>query len=80
MTRIAKHGKVCSVRLNGAAIRAIRERSGLTITDAARGAGVTQPTWSNWERGKRRATPANVHAICAVLRLEDRTAILAEVA
>lgn len=65
------------MRLNGAAIRVIRERTGLSITAAANAAGVTQPTWSNWERGKRRATPANVQVICEVLRIEDKTAILA---
>lgn len=65
------------MRLNGAAIRAIRERTGLSITAAATAAGVSQPTWSNWERGTRRATPANVKVICEVLRLEDKTAILA---
>ena len=66
-----------SMRLNGSAIRVIRERTGLSITAAANAAGVTQPTWSNWERGKRRATPANVQAICEVLRIDDKTAILA---
>lgn len=65
------------MRLNGAAVRAIRERMGLSVTAAATAAGVTQPTWSNWERGTRRATPANVLVICEVLRLEDRSAILA---
>jgi transcriptional regulator with XRE-family HTH domain len=68
------------MRLNGAALRVIRERTGLSITAAAASAGVTQPTWSNWERGTRRATPANVVAICRVLRIEDKTAILAELA
>lgn len=66
------------MRLNGAAIRAIRERTGLSITAAALAAGVTQPTWTNWERGTRRATPANAKIICQVLRLEDMTAILAD--
>ncbi len=66
------------MRLNGAAIRVIRERSGLTVTEAARRAGVRQPTWSNWERNRRNATPANVAAICAVLRIDDVTAILAD--
>lgn len=65
------------MRLNGAAIRAIRERSGLTVSAAAKAAHVSQPTWSNWERGVHRASPSNVITICEVLRLEDRTAILA---
>jgi transcriptional regulator with XRE-family HTH domain len=66
------------MRLNGAAIRVIRERSGLSISEAARRAGVRQPTWSNWERNRRNATPGHVAAICAVLRIDDVTAILAD--
>ena len=65
------------MRLNGAAIRVIRERTGMSVTAAAKAAGVSQPTWTNWERGTRRATPANARVICEVLRLEDMSAILA---
>jgi transcriptional regulator with XRE-family HTH domain len=65
------------MELNGAAIRAIRVRSGMSVTAAAEKAKVSQPTWSNWERGKRRATPENLKVICAVLALDDMTAILA---
>jgi transcriptional regulator with XRE-family HTH domain len=65
------------MELNGAAIKVIRERSGLSITAAAARANVSQPTWSNWERGQRRATPEKVKAICSVLAIEDVTAILA---
>lgn len=65
------------MKLNGAAIREIRSRSGLSITDAASKAHVSQPTWSNWERGKRRATPENLKVICEVLAIQDMTAILA---
>lgn len=65
------------MRVNGAAMRLIRERTGLSITEAAGRARVRQPTWSNWERGARNATPANVQAICQALAIDDMTAILA---
>lgn len=67
---------VSLVRLNGPAVRVIRERTGLSITEAATRAGVRQPTWSNWERGERNATPANIQAICRVLLIDDMTAVL----
>ncbi len=65
------------MQLNGAAIKVIRERSGMSITAAAAKANVSQPTWSNWERGQRHASPEKVKAICSVLAIEDVTAILA---
>jgi transcriptional regulator with XRE-family HTH domain len=63
--------------LNGAALRAIRLRTpGMTVTRAAAGVGVSQPTWSNWERGKRQATPLHVRAICDLLSIDDPAAIV----
>lgn len=64
------------MRINGAALRIIRERSGLNITEASARVGVRQPTWSNWERGARNATPSNVRLICEALAIDDMTAIL----
>lgn len=65
------------MELNGAAIKEIRTRSGLSVSSAAAKAGVTQPTWTRWERGQRQASPENVQAICEVLAIKDMTAILA---
>lgn len=66
------------MKLNGYAIREIRTKSGKTVSEAAMAAGVKQPTWSNWERGKRDATPANVLQICHVLEVSDHRAVLAD--
>lgn len=35
-------------------IRELRERLGLSISEAAARLGVSRPTWSNWERGTRK--------------------------
>jgi len=37
----------------GANIRRLRTAAGLTQTEAAEAAGVRQPAWSDFERGKR---------------------------
>lgn len=65
------------VQLNGYAIREIRTKAGKTVSQSAKAAGVTQPTWSNWERGQRNATAANVLQICHVLDVADHRAVLA---
>ncbi len=65
------------MQINGVALRTIRERSGLSVSEAAARAGVSQPSWSNWERGARNAKPASVRAICRALAIDDITAILA---
>ncbi len=65
------------MRVNGEALKVIRERSGLTVTGAARLAGVSQPTWSNLESGARNATPGTVIAMAEVLKV-PLVAIIAE--
>lgn len=59
-----------SVDINGVALRIIRERTGVTITEAARRAGVKQPSWSNWEKGVRRITSENLQRVCQVLDID----------
>jgi transcriptional regulator with XRE-family HTH domain len=60
------------MQLHGPTLRAIRKATGdLTASEAARSVGVSQPTWSNWERGTRNATARNIAAICELLGLDD---------
>ncbi len=56
-----------ATRLNAEALRAIRERSGLTVTDLARLSGISQPHISNLENGSRRATPPTIKALAVAL-------------
>jgi len=55
------------VHLNRHALRAIRERSGLSITALAVRAGVSQPHLSNLESGRRQASPAVVRRLALAL-------------
>lgn len=65
------------MRANGAAIRTIRERSGLTVSQLAREIGIQQPHLSNVENGRRQASPEVLLAIARVLKI-DLLAILAD--
>ena len=56
-----------ATHLNPDALRAIRERSGLTVTDLARLSGISQPHISNLERGNRRATPPTIKVLADAL-------------
>ena len=55
------------MHLNRHALRAIRERSGLSITALAARAGVSQPHLSNLESGRRQASPAMVRRLARAL-------------
>jgi len=63
------------MRSNGHAIRAIRERSGLTATQLAEMVGVTRPFISNIELNNRDGSPEVIKAIAAALKV-PLTAIL----
>lgn len=65
------------MRLNGFAMRAIREAHGDSGSHCARELKVSQAHWSNWERGVREATPVRVLAIAHLLGVDFR-AILAD--
>lgn len=65
------------MRINGAALRAIRERSGLTITALAQGVGISQPHLSNVELGRRTLASRVAVQIAAELRV-PLAAILAD--
>lgn len=62
--------------INPAALRAIRERSGLSVTALADAAGIKQAHLSNIEAGRRRASPEVTKALAAALKI-DLVAILA---
>lgn len=66
------------MKSNGAAIKAIRERTGLSQTDAAAltGGAVSRPLWANIEAGRRNGLPATLKAIATALNV-PLTAIVA---
>ena len=57
------------MHLNRHALRAIRERSGLSLSGLARLAGVSQPHLSNLEHGHRQASPATVRRLARALKV-----------
>jgi transcriptional regulator with XRE-family HTH domain len=65
------------MRVNGAAIRAIRERSGLSGTALAEQAGIRQSHLSNIEAGRRQPSEELAVSIARVLR-SPLVAILAD--
>jgi len=58
-----------SMRVNGVALRVIRERSGLSVSQLARLVGISQPHLSNLEVGRRSASPALARRLAAELRV-----------
>ena len=56
--------------INPAALRAIRERSGLSIRALAEQAGIQQPHLSNIEAGRRRPSPEVAKALAGALKVE----------
>lgn len=64
------------IKINGPALRAIRQAMGRTVTDCANEVGVTQGTWSNWEAGRRNAGPKHVQRMAEILLLDDVRAII----
>ena len=65
------------VRINPAALRAIRERSGLSVTALAAAAGIKQAHLSNIEAGRRKASADVAVALARALKVE-LPAILAD--
>lgn len=64
------------LKLNGPALREIRMAKGRSVSSCAEEVDVSQGTWSNWEAGRRRATPENVQRITEVLLIQDVRSIL----
>jgi transcriptional regulator with XRE-family HTH domain len=65
------------MQINRHAVRALRERSGLTVTALAESAGIKQAHLSNIEAGRRKASPEVVIALAKALKV-DLLAIVAE--
>jgi transcriptional regulator with XRE-family HTH domain len=63
--------------LNTAALRVIRERSGLSVTALAMAAGIKQSHLSNIEAGRRRASAEVAVALAQALKV-DLLAIVAD--
>lgn len=63
------------MQANGDAIRAIRERTGLTIAALAREAQVERTHLNRIERGERAGTPAQLRQIAVALKVPT-TAII----
>ena len=65
------------MQLNPAALRTIRERSGMTVTALAEAAGICQAHLSNIEAGRRNASPEVVMNLARALKVQ-LPAILAD--
>ncbi|MFD4921208.1 helix-turn-helix domain-containing protein [Streptomyces goshikiensis] len=68
---------VSHVKPNGAALRAIRERSGCGLRELERRTGLTRPFLSRLERGTRGASPSTLQLIATALNI-PMTAITKE--
>ena len=66
------------VTINGPALRAIREARELTVRAASALAGISGPTWSQYETGTRAASPDALAAVCLALGIKDERAIRAD--
>ena len=67
------------MKLNHEALKAIRERSGLTQTDAAKMCGIDRANYAHLEAGRRGGTPEQIKAIAAALQVST-VALITEVA
>ena len=63
------------MQINPAALRTIRERSGISVTALAGMAGIKQAHLSNIEAGRRKASPEVTKALADALKI-DLLAIL----
>ena len=57
------------MRANGPAIRAMRERTGMTKTQLARATGIDRTHLHRMESGERQGTPAQLVAIAHILEV-----------
>jgi transcriptional regulator with XRE-family HTH domain len=64
------------MRLNGWSMRAIREARGASASECARQVKVSQPAWSNWERGVRETSALRVLQIAQVLDVDYRAILV----
>ncbi len=57
------------MRINHLALRAIRERSGLSQSQTAHGSKIDRPNYAHIEAGRRRGTEEQIHRIAEYLRV-----------
>lgn len=57
------------MRINSAALRVIRERSGYKQAQLAEIAGIDRPNYAHIEAGRRNGTPAQIRAIADALQI-----------
>jgi transcriptional regulator with XRE-family HTH domain len=57
------------MQLNPAALKALRERSGLTQTELADGADIRRDTLNHLEHGRRNASDAQIRALAHALHV-----------
>ena len=60
----------------GDVLRAWRLDRGLSQAEAAERVGVTQPTWSDWEAGKKLPNFRSAHRLIEIVGHAARTALL----
>ena len=58
------------MKVNGAALRAIRQRSGVTVTSLAESVGIKQSHLSNIEAGRRNASEDVIVSLAQSLKVE----------
>jgi transcriptional regulator with XRE-family HTH domain len=58
------------MKINGAALRVIRQRSGMTVTSLADAVGIKQSHLSNIEAGRRNASEDVIVGLAAALKCE----------
>ena len=58
------------MEVNPYALRALRERSGFSVTSLASASGIKQSHLSNIEAGRRKASPEVTRALAAALKVE----------
>lgn len=76
---IQRRRPTTAVPINGAALRELRIRTGVSVADLAREVGVGRPYISQLELGARhRVSPKVFNAIMSALRIEDRRVLSAE--
>lgn len=65
------------MQVNPAALRAIRERSGFSVTGLAEAAGIRQAHLSNIEAGRRKASPEVIKSLAVALKVDLPAILLA---
>jgi transcriptional regulator with XRE-family HTH domain len=66
------------MKINGEALKAIRERSGMSITGLANASGVDRTVVTRIESGERRGTPAQHKALSEALMVPMQAIAYAE--